>query len=93
MAYNKDKNFKIGKYLLRYKRPVILGPLFKILETAGDIITPFLMGLIIDVGVSSANKNYIISSVALHDGQDIPALPVLAVPRWELSCIESRAVG
>ena len=61
MAYNKDKNFKIGKYLLRYKRPVILGPLFKILETAGDIITPFLMGLIIDVGVSSGNKNYIIT--------------------------------
>ena len=33
------------------------------------------------------------SSAALHGGQDIPALLVPAVPRWELSCIESIAVG
>ena len=52
--------FKLGKYIKKYKWPVFLGPLFKALETAADIITPFLMAMVIDVGIASGDSVYIL---------------------------------
>lgn len=52
--------FKLGKYIKKYKWPVFLGPLFKALETAADIITPFLMAMVIDVGIASGDSAYIL---------------------------------
>ena len=51
--------FKLRKYLGNYKKYIVLGPIFKALETATDIITPFLMSLVIDVGIANHNNTYI----------------------------------
>lgn len=51
--------FKLKNYLGRYKRFMILGPIFKALETASDIITPFLMAMVIDTGIANNDKVYI----------------------------------
>ncbi len=51
--------FKLKNYLGRYKLFLILGPICKALETASDIITPYLMALVIDVGIANADKPYI----------------------------------
>lgn len=52
--------FKLGKYIREYRFFATLGPLAKIIETAGDIINPFLMAKIIDVGIRNGDKPYII---------------------------------
>ena len=51
--------FKIGKYIKEYKAPIIIGPIAKLFETLTDIISPYLMAKIIDVGISTGNLPYI----------------------------------
>lgn len=51
---------KFGKYLKQYRVNIILGTLIKFLETAGDIVVPFLMSNIIDVGVKNHDIKYIV---------------------------------
>ena len=45
--------FKLKNYLGKYKLYMILGPIFKALETASDIITPFIMAMVIDTGIAN----------------------------------------
>lgn len=51
--------FKLKNYLGKYKLYMILGPIFKALETASDIITPFLMAMVIDTGIANNDRTYI----------------------------------
>ncbi len=51
--------FKLTNYLGKYKKPIIVGPICKALETASDVITPMLMALVIDVGIANKDKSYI----------------------------------
>ena len=51
--------FKPASYLKKYKLLVFLGPFFKALEAIGEVISPFLMALIIDKGIPSNNTTYI----------------------------------
>ena len=58
---NKGMKFKLRKYLGRYKTTTILGPIFKFFEALTDLITPILVALILDKGIPSGDKQYIIS--------------------------------
>jgi len=51
---------KFGKYVSKYKKEVIWGTLVKSLETAGDIVVPFLMANIIDIGIANRSISYIV---------------------------------
>lgn len=51
---------KMGSYILKYKRDIILGTLIKIVETAGDLVVPLIMANIIDIGIANKNVSYII---------------------------------
>lgn len=51
---------KFGKYLKEYRGNIIFGALIKFWETAGDIVVPFLMANIIDIGVKNHDIKYII---------------------------------
>ena len=52
--------FKLyGKYLKFYKKEVILGPLFKLLEAIFELIVPLIMARIIDNGINKGNVSYI----------------------------------
>lgn len=52
--------FKLyGKYLKFYKKEVILGPLFKLLEAIFELIVPLIMARIIDNGINKENVSYI----------------------------------
>jgi len=51
---------KFGKYFGQHKSNIIVGTLIKALETIGDIIVPFLMANIIDIGIKNNDINYII---------------------------------
>ena len=48
------------QYLREYKLHCILGPLFKWIEAALDLIVPLVMKSIIDVGVANGNIRYVL---------------------------------
>lgn len=52
--------FKLGAYLKKYLKLLITGPTLKFFETLTDIVTPFLVAKMIDVGVETGNSGYVI---------------------------------
>ena len=50
---------KLLVYLKDYKKESVLGPLFKLLEATFDLIVPLVMAAIIDTGVATGDKSYI----------------------------------
>lgn len=50
---------KILVYLKDYKKEAVLGPLFKLLEASFELIVPLVMAAIIDTGVATGNRSYI----------------------------------
>ena len=64
-------------YLLKYKKEVLVAPVFKFFETLTDIINPILVALMIDVGVASNNINYIFAIGAVVLTINIPPFYVV----------------
>ena len=50
---------KLLVYLKDYKKESVLGPLFKLLEATFELIVPLVMAAIIDTGVATGDKPYI----------------------------------
>lgn len=50
---------KLLVYLKDYKKESVLGPLFKLLEATFELIVPLVMAEIIDTGVATGDKSYI----------------------------------
>lgn len=51
---------KIARFLKAYKKQVILGPIFKLIEAVFELIVPIIMAKIIDVGIQNRDINYVI---------------------------------
>ncbi|MGN0374004.1 MAG: ABC transporter ATP-binding protein [Butyrivibrio sp.] len=52
---------KLLIYLKNYIKETILGPLFKLLEAAFELIVPLVVAAIIDTGIAGGDRNYIIT--------------------------------
>lgn len=52
--------FKLIRYLKPFKKQVILGPIFKLMEAIFELIVPLVMARIIDVGVHSRDVGYVL---------------------------------
>ena len=50
---------KLVKYLKKYRKNVILGPIFKLTEAVFELIVPLVMAKIIDVGIAHKDSGYI----------------------------------
>ncbi len=50
---------KLVKYLKKYKKNVIFGPIFKLTEAVFELIVPLVMAQIIDVGIANKDSGYI----------------------------------
>ncbi len=48
------------KYLPHFKKEIIIGPVFKWIEALFELIVPLVMAKIIDVGIPSADKGYVV---------------------------------
>lgn len=48
------------RYLKRYKKECILGPLFKLLEAVFELSVPLVVAALIDHGIGGANTGYIV---------------------------------
>ena len=51
---------KLTKYIKKYTKEAILGPLFKLLEATLELIVPLVVASIIDKGIATADTGYII---------------------------------
>ncbi|MDE5770354.1 MAG: ABC transporter ATP-binding protein/permease [Ruminococcus sp.] len=51
---------KLLKYLKNYKKELILGPFFKLLEAIFELIVPYVMAKIIDNGIANNDTSYIL---------------------------------
>ena len=51
---------KLLKYLKGYEKQCVLGPLFKLLEAAFELLIPLVVASIVDTGISSADRGYIV---------------------------------
>ncbi len=51
---------KLAKYVKQYKKASILTPFFVILEVIMEVVIPYLMAKIIDIGIENSDLNYII---------------------------------
>ena len=51
---------KIMKYMRGYEKQCILGPLFKLLEAALELLVPLVVASIVDQGIGMANRPYIV---------------------------------
>lgn len=47
-------------YLKEYKKETVLAPLFKMLEASFELFVPLVMAAVIDVGIASGDRSYII---------------------------------
>ncbi len=56
---------KLLKYLKNYKKELIFGPFFKLLEAIFELIVPMVMADIIDNGIANNDSSYAIKKCAL----------------------------
>lgn len=59
---------KILGYFKPYKWQALLGPLFKLLEATFELLVPFVVAVIVDKGIPSADKGYIVRMCLLLGG-------------------------
>jgi len=48
------------KYLKAYRKEIVLGPVFKLIEAIFELIVPLLMASIIDVGIKNGDSGYVL---------------------------------
>lgn len=51
---------KIARFLKKYRKQVILGPIFKLIEAIFELIVPIIMAKIIDIGINNSDISYVI---------------------------------
>ena len=51
---------KILKYLKGYEKQCVLGPLFKLLEATFELLIPLVVASIVDTGIGSGDRGYIV---------------------------------
>ena len=56
------KEFSCYRYIKNYKLQTFLSPFFKGLETVTELFVPFIMAKIIDIGIATGDKQYIIKN-------------------------------
>ena len=54
--------FKLSRYLKLYKKEVIIGPAAKLTEAVFELLVPFIMSRMIDIGIGNRDKSYIIKT-------------------------------
>lgn len=52
--------FKLKRFLHPYKKQLIIGPFFKLMEAILELLIPWMMVYVIDIGVKSNDKSYVI---------------------------------
>ena len=51
---------RLARYLKHFKKEVIIGPFFKLLEAIFELIVPLVMASIIDIGIKNRDTTYVL---------------------------------
>lgn len=92
MKNKKKKEFKYLSYLKNYKLQSFMAPFCKCVETISELFVPFIMAMIIDVGIANNDKKYIIFYGALMLILNIVGF-IFAIIGQKCAAIASRGVG
>ena len=92
MKNKKKKEFKYLSYLKNYKFQAFMAPFCKCVETLTELFVPFIMAMIIDVGIANNDKKYIIFYGALMLVLNIVGF-IFAIIGQKCAAIASRGVG
>ena len=65
---------KLLKYLRGYGRECVLGPLFKLLEASFELLIPLVVAAIVDTGISSGDRGYVVKMCLVMIGLGIVGL-------------------
>jgi len=57
--------YKLRPFLAEYKKQLIIGPLFKLIEAVFELIIPVIMARLIDKGINGNDMNYILKMSGL----------------------------
>lgn len=52
--------FRLARFLKPFRKEVILGPIFKLIEAIFELIVPLVMAKVIDVGVATGDGGYVL---------------------------------
>lgn len=74
-------------YLKPYKKLLIIGPLFKLIEAILELFLPYLMSKVIDVGVANNDTGYIIRIGLLMLGIAITGISAALVCQYSASIV------
>ncbi len=88
----KNRVFKVSKYLKNYKALIFLGPFFKAIEAATEVVIPLLMAIIIDDYISVRNKNGIIEIAIIILALNIVGI-VCAILGQKFAALTGEAIG
>ena len=65
---------KLLKYLKGYEKECVLGPLFKLLEATFELLVPLVVASIVDQGIGSGDRGYIVKMCAVMIGLGVVGL-------------------
>ena len=82
---------KLLKLLKAYKKESILSPVFKLVEVAFELTIPLLVANIIDVGIGTGNKPYIVKMCALMGLFGVLGLACTLAAQYCISTLFKRA--
>ena len=66
--------FKLLAYMKSYKKEVVLGPLFKLLEALLELLVPLVIAAVIDTGIAGGDRGYVVRMCLLLVGLGIVGL-------------------
>lgn len=80
------------KYTKKYRKEVILGPIFKFLEAVFELLLPMYMARLIDNGIAKNDPNYVIKSAITMIGMSVVGLICVMICQYYAS-IASQGFG
>ena len=90
---SKEKSvFKPASYLKKYSWFVLFGPLCKAIEALSEVFGPYFMALIVDVGIPTNDKDYIIKMSIIILAINIIGM-IFAILGQKCASITSEGIG
>ena len=90
---SKEKSvFKPASYLKKYSWLVFFGPFCKAIEALSEVFGPYFMALIVDVGIPTNDKDYIIKISIIILAINIIGM-IFAILGQKCASITSEGVG
>lgn len=84
--------FKPTLYLKKYSLLVVLGPTCKALEALSEVFAPYIMALLIDVGIANNDKDYILKMAIVILAINVVGM-IFAILGQKCASVTSEGMG